>query len=218
MTIKPLALLCSAVLLAPLAAADKPAWDVSADHGKTKSVRFSTDEGTWLDLDVSPDGKRIVFSMMGDIYLLPISGGTAQRISTGPAWDVQPRFSPDGREIAFTSDRGGGNNLWRMAADGGNAVAVTKENFRLFNNPVWTPDGQYLIGRKHFTSSRSLGAGELWMTHRNGGEGLQLTKRRNDQMDLGEPAVSPDGRYVYYSEDVSPGSSFEYNKNVHGVI
>ena len=218
MTIKPLALLCSAVLLAPLAAADKPAWDVSADHGKTKSVRFSTDEGTWLDLDVSPDGKRIVFSMMGDIYLLPISGGTAQRISAGPAWDVQPRFSPDGREIAFTSDRGGGNNLWRMAADGGNAVAVTKENFRLFNNPVWTPDGQYLIGRKHFTSGRSLGAGELWMTHRNGGEGLQLTKRRNDQMDLGEPAVSPDGRYVYYSEDVSPGSSFEYNKNVHGVI
>ena len=97
MTIKPLALLCSAVLLAPLAAADKPAWDVSADHGKTKSVRFSTDEGTWLDLDVSPDCKRIVFSMMGDIYLLPISGGTAQRISTGPAWDVQPRFSPDGR-------------------------------------------------------------------------------------------------------------------------
>ena len=79
MTIKPLALLCSAVLLAPLAAADKPAWDVSADHGKTKSVRFSTDEGTWLDLDVSPDGKRIVFSMMGDIYLLPISGGTARR-------------------------------------------------------------------------------------------------------------------------------------------
>ncbi len=215
---KPLALLCTALLLGSASAADKPAWDVATGQGKTKTVRFNTEEGTWLDLDVSPDGKTVAFSMMGDIYLLPIAGGDARRISSGPAWDVQPRFSPDGREIAFTSDRGGGNNLWRMGVDGGNAKQVTKESFRLFNNPAWTPDGQYLIGRKHFTSGRSLGAGELWMTHRNGGDGLQLTKRKNDQQDLGEPAVSPDGRYVYYSEDVSPGGGFEYNRNVHGVI
>jgi len=221
MTRNPLSYAIGALVLGAAlstSAADKPAWDISAEHGKTKTVRFNTDEGTWLDLDVSPDGRRIVFSMMGDIYLLPIEGGNAQRISSGPAWDVQPRFSPDGKEIAFTSDRAGGNNLWRMATDGSNAKQVTKENFRLFNNPVWTPDGEYLIGRKHFTSGRSLGAGELWMTHKNGGEGLQLTKRKNDQMDLGEPAVSADGRYVYYSEDVSRGNAFEYNKNVHGVI
>ena len=215
-----LAIICSAILLSQsLQATDaKSAWNVSAEHGKTKTVRFNTDEGTWLDLDVSPDGKKIAFSMMGDIYLLPISGGNAQRIASGPAWEVQPRFSPNGKEIAFTSDRAGGNNLWRMSVDGSNAVQVTKEKFRLFNNPIWTPDGQYLIGRKHFTSERSLGAGELWMTHRSGGDGLQLTKRKNDQMDLGEPAISPDGRYVYYSEDVSDGDTFSYNKNVHGVI
>jgi Tol biopolymer transport system component/imidazolonepropionase-like amidohydrolase len=220
MRLNQLTLLCSALLLTHglQAAESKPSWNVSAEHGKTKTVRFTTDEGTWLDLDVSPDGRSIAFSMMGDIYLLPIAGGTAQRLSSGPAWDVQPRFSPDGKEIAFTSDRGGGNNLWRMSRDGSNAVQVTKESFRLFNNPAWTPDGQYLIGRKHFTSGRSLGAGELWMTHRSGGDGLQLTKRKNDQQDLGEPAVSPDGRYVYYSEDVSPGGGFEYNRNVHGVI
>jgi len=221
MTRNPLAYAIGALILGAAlstSAADKPAWDISAEHGKTKTVRFTTDEGTWLDLDVSPDGRQIAFSMMGDIYLLPIEGGTAQRISSGPAWDVQPRFSPDGKEIAFTSDRAGGNNLWRMRTDGSNAKQVTKESFRLFNNPVWTPDGEYLIGRKHFTSGRSLGAGELWMTHKNGGEGLQLTKRKNDQMDLGEPAVSADGRYVYYSEDVSRGNVFEYNKNVHGVI
>lgn len=220
MSLNKCALICGSILLSQgLSAADtKPAWDVSADHGKTKTVRFSTDEGTWLDLDVSPDGKSIAFSMMGDIYILPIGGGSAQRIASGPAWEVQPRFSPDGKEIAFTSDRAGGNNLWRMNRDGGNAVQITKESFRLFNNPAWTPDGQYIIGRKHFTSERSLGAGELWMTHRSGGDGLQLTKRKNDQMDLGEPAVSPDGRYVYYSEDVSSGDTFSYNKNVHGVI
>ena len=219
MQIKNLSLLCSALLLSQVSiAADKPSWDVSAEHGKTKSISFNTDEGTWLDLDVSPDGSSIVFSMMGDIYLMPISGGNAQRISTGPAWDVQPRFSPNGKEIAFTSDRAGGNNLWRMNRDGSGSKQVTKESFRLFNNPIWTIDGQYLIGRKHFTSERSLGAGELWMTHRDGGEGLQLTKRKNDQMDLGEPAISPDGRYVYYSEDVSDGNTFSYNKNVHQVI
>ena len=219
MKIKNLSLLCSALLLSQASiAADKPSWDVSSEHGKTKSISFNTDEGTWLDLDVSPDGNSIVFSMMGDIYLMPITGGNAQRISSGPAWDVQPRFSPNGKEIAFTSDRAGGNNLWRMNRDGSGSKQVTKESFRLFNNPIWTTDGQYLIGRKHFTSERSLGAGELWMTHRDGGEGLQLTKRKNDQMDLGEPAISPDGRYVYYSEDVSDGDTFAYNKNVYQVI
>lgn len=193
-------------------------WDVNAAHGKSKSVTFSTDEGTWMDLDVSPDGRQIAFSLLGDIYLLPIAGGSAKRISSGPAWDVQPRFSPDGKEIAYTSDRAGGNNLWRMSASGADPVQVSKEEFRLLNNPAWTPDGQYLIGRKHFTGERSLGAGELWLFHKSGGAGLQLTKQKNDQQDLGEPAVSPDGRYVYYSEDATEGPLFQYNKNPHEGI
>ncbi len=171
-----------------------------------------------MDLDVSPDGRKIVFDLLGDLYLLPVTGGEAKQLTDGPAFDVQPRFSPDGEEIAFTSDRGGGNNIWRMAIDGATPEAVTKEKFRLMNNPVWTPDGQYLIARKHFTSERSLGAGELWMFHRSGGEGLQLTKKKNDQQDQGEPAISPDGRYVYFSEDVSAGPNFQYNKNVHDLV
>jgi imidazolonepropionase-like amidohydrolase/Tol biopolymer transport system component len=197
---------------------EKPKWDVNAAHGKTKSVRFSTNEGTWLDLDVSPNGKTIAFSLLGDLYLLPIEGGKARRISQGPAWDVQPRFSPDGKEIAYTSDRGGGNNIWRMPLIGGEGSQVSSEDFRLLNNPAWTPDGQYLIARKHFTGERSLGAGELWMYHISGGAGLQLTKQKNDQQDLGEPAVSPDGNFVYFSEDVSRGPSFQYNKDPHGLI
>lgn len=218
----PLALALGLILAVPAFAADKKAddkkWDVNAAHGPTKTVKFTTDEGTWLDLDVSPDGKTIVFSLLGDLYTLPIDGGTAKRITSGQAWDVQPRFSPDGREIAFTSDRGGGNNLWRAKADGTGAAQVSKEDFRLLNNPVWTPDGQFIIGRKHFTSERSLGAGELWMYHKTGGAGLQLTKKKNDQQDQGEPAISPNGRYVYFSEDVSGGSNFQYNKNPHDTI
>ncbi|MHB8912184.1 MAG: amidohydrolase family protein [Lysobacter sp.] len=202
---------------------DAPKWDVTAAHGQTKPVRFDTDEGTWMDVDVSPDGRELAFSLLGDLYRLPIGGGSATRVTTGPAWDVQPRFSPDGKALAFTSDRGGGNNLWRVGTDGGNATAVSAEDFRLLNNPAWTPDGRFLIGRKHFTGERSLGAGELWLYHASGpatgpGAGVQLTKQKNDQQDLGEPAVSPDGRHVYFSEDVSDGPTFQYNKNPHGVI
>jgi Tol biopolymer transport system component/imidazolonepropionase-like amidohydrolase len=195
-------------------------WDVTAAHGPTKTVRFETNEGTWLDVDVSPDGRELAFSLLGDVYRMPMAGGRATRVTSGPAWDVQPRFSPDAKELAFTSDRGGGNNLWRIDLDGRNPVQVTKEDFRLLNNPAWTPDGQFLIGRKHFTGERSLGAGELWLYHASGtgGAGLQLTKQKNDQQDLGEPAVSPDGRYVYFSEDVSPGPTFQYNKNPHALI
>ncbi len=221
MSPRPLVLALGAALAfaaAPAPSAEAPRWDVNGAHAKARTVTFSTDEGTWLDLDVSPDGRQLAFSMLGDIYVLPIEGGNARRITQGAGWDIQPRFSPDGREIAFTSDRGGGNNLWRMKADGSGAVAVTKEDFRLLNNPAWTPDGQYLVGRKHFSSTRSLGAGELWMYHRDGGSGLQLTTRKNDQQDQGEPAFSPDGRYVYFSEDMSPGGAFDYNRNVHGLI
>lgn len=196
-----------------------PKWDVATQlQGQVSTVKFDTDEGTWMDVDVSPDGQQIAFSLLGDLYLLPIDGGTAKRLTFGPAWDIQPRFSPDGRELAFTSDRDGGNNLWRIGVDGKNPKQVTKERFRLLNNPAWTPDGQYLIGRKHFTGRRSLGAGELWMYHTAGGEGLQLTKQKNDQQDLGEPAVSPDGRFVYFSEDVTDGPYFQYNKNPHDTI
>ena len=113
-----------------------------------------------------------------------------------------------GKKILFTSDHGGGDNIWTMDAKGENAKQVTKETFRLLNNGAWTADGNYIIARKHFTSRRSLGAGELWMYHITGGSGIQLTKRKNDQQDVNEPVVSPDGRYVYFSEDMYPWRFF----------
>ena len=101
----------------------------------------------------------------------------------------QPRYSPDGKWISFTSDAGGGDNIWIMHRDGSDAKQITKEDFRLLNNAVWSADGQYLFARKHFTSQRSLGAGEIWMYHMSGGQGIQLTKRKNDQQDVGEPGL-----------------------------
>ncbi|MCH8125660.1 PD40 domain-containing protein [candidate division KSB1 bacterium] len=197
----------------------KKKWDVTAVHGPTDSVKFTTTEGTWMNLDVSPDGNEIVFDLLGDIFTIPITGGDATLVSGGPAFDVQPRYSPDGSKISFTSDRAGGDNIWIMNRDGSDAKQISKEKFRLLNNATWTPDGNYLIARKHFTSTRSIGAGEMWMFHiPGGGGGLQVTKRKNDQQDAGEPVVSPDGRYLYFSEDMSGGKTFQYNKNPYGQI
>jgi imidazolonepropionase-like amidohydrolase/Tol biopolymer transport system component len=196
----------------------KDKWDVTKPALAYKSVSITTDEGSWMSLDVSPDGKQIVFDMLGDIYTMPIGGGTATLIRGGHAFEVQPRYSPDGKHISFTSDAGGGDNIWTMNTDGSEAKQITKEDFRLLNNAVWSVDGNYLYCRKHFTSSRSLGAGEIWMYHKSGGKGIQLTKKKNDQQDVGEPWASPDGKYVYYSEDVYPGGSFQYNKDPNSQI
>jgi imidazolonepropionase-like amidohydrolase/Tol biopolymer transport system component len=197
---------------------DEKKWDVSADHGPTSEFELDTDEGTWMSVDVSPDGKEIAFDLLGDIYVMPITGGEAKALAGGMAWDMQPRYSPDGRWIAFTSDRAGGDNIWVMKRDGSDPRQVTKESFRLLNSPTWTPDSEFIGARKHFTSTRSLGAGEIWLYHRTGGDGLMMTKRPNEQKDLGEPAFSPDGKYLYYSQDTTPGPTFEYNKNPHAQI
>ncbi|WP_405207520.1 amidohydrolase family protein [Aquimarina sp. LLG6339-5] len=195
-------------------------WDVSNPNGQFnyKDHSFTTDEGTWMNLDVSPDGKTIVFDLMGDIYSIPITGGKAKTLRTGIPFEVQPRFSPDGSKISFTSDAGGGDNIWTMNLDGSNPKQITKEKFRLLNNAYWMPDGNYIIARKHFTSQRSLGAGEMWQYHITGGSGIQLTKRKNDQQDVNEPCISPDGKYLYYSEDMYPGGFFQYNKDPNKQI
>jgi Tol biopolymer transport system component/imidazolonepropionase-like amidohydrolase len=201
------------------AGAEQPGWDVNAPGGPSRELALDVRAGTWMSVDVSPDGRELAFDLLGDLYVLPIEGGEARVIASGVAWQMQPRWSPDGRRIAFTSDAGGGDNLWVADRDGSNARAVTKETFRLLNSPAWSPDGEYLAARKHFTSRRSLGAGEIWLYHvGSGGEGLQLTERKSEQKDVGEPAFSPDGRHVYYSYDSTPGERFEYNKDPNRQI
>ena len=202
---------------APLPAAAKPAkppkWNVNQPLGaRIRQVPINVDEGSWMDVDVSPDGRRVAFTLLGDIYTMPIEGGAATRISEGLAWEVHPRFSPDGSRIAFTSDRGGGDNIWIMNADGGDKRQVTKEDFRLLNQPTWSPDGRFIVAKKHFTTGRSLGTGEIWLYHVSGGGGVLLVKRASEehQKELGEPVYSPDGKAIYYTRNVTPGPIFQY--------
>src|SRR6187402_3012554 len=89
------------VLSFPVLAQTK--WNVENPPGTSKKVTITTDEGTWMNLDVSKDGKSIVFDLLGDIYSMPLTGGKATLLAGGKAWDVQPRFSPDGKQISYTS-------------------------------------------------------------------------------------------------------------------
>ncbi len=193
---------------------DAPKWNVQSPPGaKTREVRIETDEGTWMNLDVSPDGGTIAFDLLGDIYTMPIAGGTPRRITSGLAYDQQPRFSPDGRLIAFTSDRGGGDNIWVMGSEGSGARAITGESFQLLNNPTWSPDGRYIAARKHFTTQRSLGTGEIWLYHASGaGKGVALVERPSPQhqKELGEPIFSADGESIFFSRNTTSGPIFEY--------
>ncbi|MCH7653320.1 MAG: PD40 domain-containing protein [Chloroflexi bacterium] len=185
---------------------------------KADDMRAGVEAAFVVGKQVGPAGDEIVFDFLGDIYTIPITGGSAKALTDEIAWNIQPRYSPDGRFIAFISDRGGGDNIWVMDRDGTGLKQITEEDYRLVHCPAWTPDSQYIAARKHFTSKRSLGAGEVWLYHISGGEGVQMIERPNDQKDLNEPAFSPDGRYLYFCQDTTAGKVFEYNKDSNKEI
>lgn len=208
------------------AADDKSAkWNVEKpDMGAPAyQVNIDTTTGTWMSLDVSPDGKTIVFDLLGDLYTLPMAGGEAKSLTSGVAWDIQPRFSPDGKYIAFTSDRSGGDNIWTIELATGELHQVSHETFRLLNNPTWSPDGEYIAARKHFTTSRSLGTGEVWLYAANGtdkqsGQKVVARPGKTFQKELGEPMFAPDGKSIYYSFASTPGNTFIYHEDSNGEL
>src|SRR6267378_4542145 len=168
-----------------------------------RKIEFTTDEGTWISLDVSPDGKNIAFELLGDIYSMPIAGGDARLIDGGMAFDSQPKFSPDGKRIAFLSDRDGNENVWIMNADGSDAKQLSKDASGEFASPSWSPDGNYV-----FVSKAGFGINtfEIWMYHVQGGSGVQVTKSkpapntpRKDRHNAMGAVASADGKYLYYA-------------------
>jgi Tol biopolymer transport system component len=180
------------------AAKKDPAADINAPRPDARVVEFEAREGTWMSVDVSPDGKTLVFDLLGDIYSLPIGGGEARALTSGPAWDAQPRFSPDGSTIAFSSDRGGLENLWLMDADGGHPRALTAEKDAYVRSPAWTPDGAYVVARKEDAKRAGIPPVELWLYHREGGGGLKLVSSDDTNNSAG-PVFSRDGRFLYFS-------------------
>lgn len=213
-------LLATTSLVFAQEAHDTDMWDVNHPGYSVEPANATIDvtEGTWMSLDVSPDGETIVFDLLGDIYRIPFAGGKAESLLGGHAWEIQPRFSPDGSSIAFTSDRAGGDNIWIMNLQSRDLHQVTFEDFRLLNNPSWSPDGDYIAARKHFTTSRSLGTGEIWIYHARGEkerEGVPVIERPDPkfQKELGEPMYAPTGDAIYYTRNSTPGNTFIYHQD-----
>ena len=146
-------------------------WDVTLARGKTRDIDFTTTEGTWMSVDLSPDGNWIAFDLLGHIYRVPAAGGEATVLTqnSGVAVNFQPRISPDGRTIAFITDRRGQYNLWVMNADGSNPHAVFSDLTATAVEPAWTPDGQYIVVRKGGRGGGGDGGGGagggIWMYH-----------------------------------------------------
>ena len=170
----------------------------------SRQIAFETDAVTWLSLDVSPDGSTIVMEAVGDLYVLPAEGGTARRITSGMAFDSQPRFSPDGKRIVFVSDRDGSENAWIANADGSEPRKLSSDKGTIeFASPSWSPDGTHVVASRTKWGLRTF---ELWAYHVDGGRGVQITEAKsgsNTPTDDRENALgavySPDGRYLYYA-------------------
>jgi Tol biopolymer transport system component/imidazolonepropionase-like amidohydrolase len=184
-------------------------------------VSFTTDEGTWMSLDVSPDGQTIVFDLLGDIYTLPIAGGEAKRIVGDMSFESQPKYAPDGKLIVFTSDRSGAEQLWISKPDGSDLKPITKgrgPGMLYFLSPSWTPDGHYILASK---ADRVVDTFHVYLYHKDGGAGVSVGPPPPPPPAPGRegppPAprlnkmgavASPDGRFIYWAQRTGP---FNYN-------
>lgn len=188
-------------------ASKDPSVDLPLEMADT--LRLTLSEGTWMSVDVTPDGASVVFELLGDIWRVAVDGGTAEPILSGPSYDSQPRVSPDGAWIAFISDRDGHDNLWIVRSDGTQPKKLTSESQRTNSmlSPTWTPDSRYVI------ATRSGPRGGMRMYHVDGGSGVSLEEAEsggsggsdNTPARIGA-VVSPDGEWLYYAQAGNEGS------------
>jgi Tol biopolymer transport system component/imidazolonepropionase-like amidohydrolase len=179
--------------------------DLPLEPGRT--IPIDLDEGSWMSLDVSPDGRTIVFDYLGDLFTMPITGGQATQLTSGMAFDAQPRFSPDGTQVAFTSDRSGGQNIWVIATDGLDTIQVSRGAANRAEQPEWTPDGKYIVASMGMGNFRFGGSPTLRIFHIDGGGGAELMEQGPKRLGA---VVSPDGRWVWYAERTGAGD-WTYN-------
>ncbi len=192
-------LLCAAAFIAPAGILAQES-DGDEDHPLPlpvdRTLAIDMTVGSWISLDVSPDGATIVFDHLGDLFTVPITGGDATQLTSGMAFDAQPRFSPDGSRIVFTSDRSGGQNVWVMSMDGSDTIQVTKGAANRTESPDWSPDGDYIVSSKG--GFRGGGLPKLWLHHVDGGSGVQLIDEPENLKTIGA-AFDPGGRYIWHA-------------------
>jgi len=191
-----------------------PVEEINKPRPDARHVRFTTDEATWASVDLSPDGQTLLFDLLGDLYTVPVAGGKAKALTKGPAWDYHPRYSPDGKTIAFTTDRSGIENVWLMKADGSDAHALTQEKAFYVRSAAWSPDGDYLVARREDAKRGGIPPQELWMWSVYGGSGVKLTSS-DDINNAAGPTFSPDGRFIYFA---ARERGFSYTPDLSGGL
>lgn len=169
-----------------------------------RRLSFDTTSGTWMSLDISPDGRHIVLDLLGDLYALPSSGGRATRLSSGLPFDTEPTFSPDGRLIAYVSDASGAENLWVARPDGKGARQITfGDDDTALTSPAWAQDGGSITVSRYRPDLNSY---ELWRYDLAGRGTLIVPIRKTpdaprDTWKATLGAVpSPDGRFLYFAQ------------------
>lgn len=175
----------------------------SALDAQTGTVSFTTDEGTWLSLDVAPNGEALVFELLGDVYSLPATGGSATALLTGPAFQSQPRFSPDGSQLAYVSDESGADNIWVASADGSGPRRVTDLAGRTLISPEWSADGSSVFVTVVEGSFQRVA--ELWSYPVDGGEGERIVENANG---LSAPLISSPAPGPYGAAQAPDGSLY----------
>lgn len=170
-----------------------------------RRLSYTATEGSWMSVDVSPDGRTLVFDHLGDLFTVPIDGGTATRLTRGMGFDAQPRFSPDGEHVVFTSDRDGGENLWILSLDLADTLQLTSGSHDSYLSPEWTPDGDYVVATE---------GSKLHMWHRDGGGGVQLIEEPGNYRTVGA-AFGDDDRYIWFSGRMSQGSLYNNGMNLY---
>ncbi|MFO0876367.1 MAG: S41 family peptidase [Gemmataceae bacterium] len=141
--------------------------------------------------DISPDGKLVAFSYLGDIHVVETIGGIARTVTTHPAHDINPVFSPDGQQIAFSSNRHGGYDVFVVPARGGRPRRLT---FDSSPDMVcgWTPDGKQVL----FSSTRGASfppTSELYLVPVEGGRVRRVTPAEGK-----DGSFSPRGDQLLY--------------------
>jgi len=160
-------------------------------------------EGSWMSVDVHPSGELVVFDLLGDLYEVSIEGGKARRLTHGMAFDAQPRYSPDGERIVFTSDRGGSDNVWIISRDLADTLQVTEKKYQVFTSPAWTPDGKYIVVTRNPIRQYGPPGQSIWLYHLDGGTGLQLIGEPENARILGA-AFGPDESRLWYTQGSGP--------------
>jgi CubicO group peptidase (beta-lactamase class C family)/Tol biopolymer transport system component len=166
---------------------------VAAPDVSLREIAFTTTEGTWLSLDVSPDGRTLVFELLGDVYAMPVAGGDARVLLAGRAFQSQPRYSPDGLQLAYISDEDGSDNVWVASADGSAARAVSRVPRSSMLSPAWTADGRSILVT--VVDAFATRTAELWRFDVRTGEGTRVVPNGNGAAAplVSSPAPGPYG-------------------------